>query len=538
MNRPGVRGGTRVMTVLAGLALMVTSCSSIDDGGGQDAGRDVDNQSVRSGGTVRIGLDGEPDMLDPSLARTLVGRNVFNAICEKLYDVNEQLEVVPQLAEDLPEVSEDGLTATMTLRTGLTFADGTTLDAQAVKMSLDRHRTIEGSARASELSSVSSVEVVDPRTVQVTLDEPFSPLAAVLADRAGMIMSPTALKSGTEFAAAPVCVGPFKFASRVAQDRIEVVKDPKYYAADQVKLDKIVYLTIADDNTRFNNLRSGDIEVGYDIDPINVDESRTLDSLRLIMNESLGYQGITINVGNVDGVGQAPRRRPGPLASDGRVREALSMSIDREALNRTVFRGHYTPACGPISPASPLSSDAAQECPEHDPQGARRLLAEAGAPVPLPLSLIVDNTPRGRRIGEAIKSMTAEGGFDVQIEPTEFASSLDVTDAGRFEAFQLGWSGRVDPDGNIASFLRTRGSLNISGYSDPEVDKLISDARTNPDVAERKRLYGELVGKLHEDWPLIYLWRQKNILGVSNKLGKVEMFGDGIVRFGAAGFVE
>lgn len=538
MNRPGVRGGTRVMTVLAGLALMITSCSSIDDDSGQEVGRDVDSRSVRSGGTVRIGLDGEPDMLDPSLARTLVGRNVFNAICEKLYDVNEQLEVVPQLAEDLPEVSDDGLTATLTLRTGLTFADGTTLDAQAVKMSLDRHRTIEGSARASELSSVSSVEVVDPRTVRVTLDEPFSPLAAVLADRAGMIMSPTALRSGTEFAAAPVCVGPFKFASRVAQDRIEVVKDPKYYAADQVKLDKVVYLTIADDNTRFNNLRSGDIDVGYDIDPINVDESRTLDSLRLIMNESLGYQGITINVGNVEGVGQTPRRRSGPLASDGRVRQALSMSIDREALNRTVFRGHYTPACGPISPASPLSSDAAQECPEHDPQGARRLLAEAGAPVPLPLTLIVDNTPRGRRIGEAIKSMTAEGGFDVQIEPTEFASSLDVTDAGRFEAFQLGWSGRVDPDGNIASFLRTRGSLNISGYSDPEVDKLISDARTNPDVAERKRLYGELVGKLHEDWPLIYLWRQKNILGVSSKLGKVEMFGDGIVRFGSAGFVE
>jgi peptide/nickel transport system substrate-binding protein len=541
MNLSSVRGGTRLVTAFAGLALIITSCASIDDSG-QGSGGDVDDQPVRSGGTVRIALDGEPDMLDPSLARTLVGRNVFNAICEKLYDVDEQLEVVPQLASDLPELSEDGLTATIKLRSGLTFADGTTMDAAAVKTSLDRHRTIDGSARASELSSVTEVTATDPRTVRITLDEPFAPLAAVLADRAGMVMSPKALNSDTDFATAPVCIGPFKFESRVAQDRIEVVKDPNYYAADEVKLDKLVFLTIADDNTRYNNLQSGDIEVGYDISPINVDEIKTLDSMRLIMNESLGYQGITVNLGNANGVGQEPGQLgapyAGPLASDARVREALSLSIDREALNRTVFRGHYTPACGPISPASQLSSDAAQECPDHDPEQAKRLLTEAGAQMPVPISLIVDNTPQGRRTGEAIESMAAEGGFDVQVEPTEFASSLDVTDAGQFQAFQIGWSGRVDPDGNLASFLRTRGSLNIAGYSNPDVDKLISDARATSDVDERRELYGELVGKLHEDWPLIYLWRQKNILGVSNKLGQVTMYGDGIVRFGTAGFVD
>jgi peptide/nickel transport system substrate-binding protein len=264
--------------------------------------------------------------------------------------------------------------------------------------------------------------------------------------------------------------------------------------------------------------------------------------MRLIMNESLGYQGITINVGNVSGVGKDPGTLgapyTGPLATNAKVRRAFSLSMDREALNRTVFRGVYGPACGPVSAAAQLSSDAAQVCPKHDPAEAKKLLAEAGVATPLKLTLIVQNSPDNRRIGEAIKSMAAEGGFDVAIEPTEFASALDLTDAGKFQAFQLGWSGRVDPDGNIAPFVTTRGSQNIAGYSDPEMDSLVKEARAAQDVNKRRELYGKVVGKLQEDLPLIYLWRQKNVLGVSNKVGQVRMYGDGIVRLGTAGFVE
>jgi peptide/nickel transport system substrate-binding protein len=545
MIRSRVRGAGRSLTAtVTGLALLLTACASIDQPPQQQQqpGSDVDSRALKSGGTLRIALDGEPDQLDPTLARTLVGRNVFNAICEKLYDVNEKLEVVPQLAEAMPQMSADGRTATIKLRTGLKFADGTTMDAAAVKTSLDRHRTLDGSQRKSEMANVRDVTVVDPSTVAINLTEPFAPLTAVLADRAGMVMSPAALSSGKDFATAPVCIGPFKFASRVAQDRIEVVKDANYYDAANVKLDKVVYLTIADDNTRFNNLRSGDIEIHYDVSPINVEEAEGIGNLRLITTDSLGYQGITINVGNVAGVGKDPGTLAapfaGPLASDARVRRAFMHSIDREALNRTVFRGVYAPACGPISPASQLSSEAAQACPKFDPAESKRLLGEAGVATPLRISLVVANTPDGRRIGEAVKSMTAAGGFDVQLEPTEFASSLDLTDAGQFQAFQIGWSGRVDPDGNIAQFVTTRGSQNVAGYSNPEVDAWVKEARATQDVGKRRELYGRVIGKLQEDAPLIYLWRQKNILGVNNSVGQVRMYGDGIVRFGTAGFVE
>lgn len=532
----------RITSAAAGLVLVLTGCARVDSPQ-RAGGTGGDDRAVKAGGTLRYALDGEPGNLDPTLFNSLPSRIVFNAICEKLYDVNEKMEVVPQLAAALPEVSADGLTAKVKLRTGLKFADGTMFDAAAVKTSLDRHRTLEGSLRKTELANVAEVAVPDPATVEFRLSKPYSPLSAMLADRPGMIMSPAALAAkGKDFGTAPVCIGPFKFASHVSQDRVEVVKDPNYYDAGKVKLDKVVFKIIPDANVRYNNLRSGDIEVMNNVSPINVDELKGLAGFHVIITDSLGYQGITFNTGNANGVGKDPGALAapydGPLARDPRVRRAFMLSIDREALSRTVFRGQYAPDCGPISAASPLSSTASQACPKHDPAEAKRLLGEAGVATPLKISLIIGNTPDGRRVGEAIKSMTVEGGFEVQLEPTEFASSLDIGAAGKFQAFQIGWSGRVDPDGNIAEFVQTHGPQNRGGYSNPEVDSWIDEARATTDASKRKELYGKIVTKIQQDAPLIYLWRQKNILGLSDKVSQVKMYGDGIVRFGTAGFVE
>ena len=126
--------------------------------------------------------------------------------------------------------------------------------------------------------------------------------------------------------------------------------------------------------------------------------------------------------------------------------------------------------------------------------------------------------------------------FDLQLQPTEFSASLDQTDAGKFQLYRIGWSGRIDPDGNIASFVQTQGSQNISGYSNPAVDDLLSQARAAPDTAKRRDLYGQLITKLHEDVPLMYLYRAKNLTGVSSKVAGVQVYGDGLIRLGAAGF--
>jgi peptide/nickel transport system substrate-binding protein len=532
----------RAVVVLASGALVAAAaCSPIDSGNDDDAG--AGDRPIRPGGELRVALAEEPDLLDPTLARTLVGRVVFNAICEKLYDVDADLNLVPQLAAELPEVSGDGLTMTVPVRQGVMFADGTPLDAEAVKTSLDRHRELEGSARSSELTSVDRVDVVDEFTVQINLGAPFSPLTSVLADRSGMIMSPTALdEKGEDFGTDPVCVGPFRFSDRVAQDRIEVVKDPNYYDADNVYLDQVTYLIIADSTTRFNNLLSGDVEVLDRAAPTDVAALEAEPELSLISSESLGYQGITINVGNADGVTQPPGplsdEYASPLSGDALVRQALELSLDREAINEAVFRGQFAPACGPISPASPLSSDEAQACPDHDPAAAQDLLAQGGVETPLQVEMMIGTDAQARRLGEAIQAQAAEGGFDIQLNPTEFSAALDQADQGRFQAFQIGWSGRVDPDGNIASFLTTQAPLNTAGYSNPDADRLIEAARASTDLEERRRLYGELHAVVRQDLPIIYLYRQKNLTGVSDAVTGVEVYGDGLLRFAHAGFVD
>jgi peptide/nickel transport system substrate-binding protein len=166
--------------------------------------------------TLVVALNQDPDILDPTLARTYVGRIVFAAICEKLYEIDDKLAIHPQLAAALPQESDGGKTVTIKLRPGVKFNDGTPMDAEAVKFSLDRHREMKGSTRKSELEPVNAVEVVDPLTVRFRLKAPFAPLTATLSDRAGMPISPTAArKLGEKFGTAPVCVGPWQFVERV-----------------------------------------------------------------------------------------------------------------------------------------------------------------------------------------------------------------------------------------------------------------------------------------------------------------------------------
>ena len=150
--------------------------------------------------------------------------------------------------------------------------------------------------------------------------------------------------------------------------------------------------------------------------------------------------------------------------------------------------------------------------------------------------MITSNNPDSLRLAQALQAMVKEGGFDLVIKPVEYASLLDQQDRGDFELLQLGWSGRVDPDANIFNFVGSEGSQNVAGYNSPEVDKLLTDARQAKDQAQRIKLYGDVVAKLQQDDPLIYLYRQRNLTGVSNTVKGVQVFPDGVIRVGFAGF--
>ena len=210
---------------------------------------------------LRVGLAEDPDVMDPSLARTYVGRIVFSSICDKLFDIDENLKIVPQLALS-HETSADGKTVTIKLRPGVKFHDGEPLDATAAKYSFDRHLNMKGSFRKPEISAVESVDVVDPLTIKLNLKAPFSPLLAQLTDRAGMMVSPKAAEAaGDKFGLHPVCAGPYKFVERIQQDRIVVEKFADYWNKDQVSIDKITYLPIVDATVRLANLKSGGLDL-------------------------------------------------------------------------------------------------------------------------------------------------------------------------------------------------------------------------------------------------------------------------------------
>ena len=531
--------------VLAALAaLLLAGCVPVQPIGppaqhADDLGVPIGDRPVRQGGTLVMGLSSEPDRLDPTTSSSLYTRYVMTSICEKLYDLDATGKIVPQLATALPVVSPDGLTVSFGVRSGVRFADGTAFDAAAVVTSLQRHLTLKGSQRKSEMGPITGIDVPDPQHVVIHYKTPFAPITAALADRAGMIMSPAALQAeGADFGDKPVCVGPFKFASRVPQTSIEVVRDPLYYDAAQVRLDAISYRIMPDGNTRAANLRSGDVQVADTISPQDVDALSRDDSLQVLQSSSLGYQGVTINTGNVDGAGTPPKPIDTPLAKDPRVREAFAASIDRQTLVSTVFNGWFEPACSPIAPQSPYASPASNACPSFDPARSRQLLAAAGQPLPLKVAMQVSNTQDQLRYAQALQASVAEGGFDLQVVPVEYSTLLDVQKRGDFELLMLGWSGRIDPDGNMSRFLATGASSNYGGYSNPDFDALMTAASRSTDTAERARLYGQAVQLVQRDNPIVYTFRLRNLTVHSARLAGVEVYSDGVVRLGRAAFLD
>lgn len=531
-----------LLPVALATVTLVSACGGGGSGGDATGGAGgggaaaQDDREAQQGGKLVLALAEDPDALDPTLARTLVGREVFVNMCEKLYDVDENLELIPQLAAELPTASEDGMTVTIPLREDVKFNDGTPLDAEAVKTSLDRHMTLEGSARTGDLAAIESVEVVDPATVQLNLTEPYAPLAAQLADRAGMIMSPAQLeKLGDKFGTEPVCVGPFEFVSRTAGSEIVLEKSPDYYDADQVNLDGVTYRVITDANVRQANVKSGDVQVAERIAATDVGKLENDASVELIGQNSIGYQGVTINIGNTNGVGQPVGEVDTPLGSNPELREAFELSLDREVINQVVFAGKYQPGCTPLPPASPFH-DESVECTERDVERAKELIAEAGVPTPVPVTLTLGTSPENLRLGQVIQSQAKEAGFDVTVAPSEFASALDASDAGDFDTFQVGWSGRIDPDGNIYNFLHTGAPLNIAGYSNPEVDELLDQARLIDDQAERKEMYSQAIEIAAQDRPILYLYHPVNYLATAPDVVGVEYYADGLPRLKTAGF--
>jgi len=479
----------------------------------------------REGGVAVVALADDPDSLDPTTANTFVSRAVFTSFCEKLYDTNENLEVVPQLAASLPQLSSDGLTVDIKLRTGVLFNDGTPLDAAAVKTTLDRNLMLPTSARKQDLSAVESVNVVDPSTVELKLKRPSSPLTAQLADRAGAIMSPKALQElGDDFGTHPVCVGPFSFTKRVAGSEIDFAKSDYYYDKVKVRLDGVTYKIVSDPTVRTANLRAGGVNVAERINASDVPNLQTDSNITLQKVSTIAYETLSINVD--------PTTSHSPLATSPQLRSAFEMSIDRNALNKVVFNGEAVPDCNPLPLDQPFRP-AGYTCAPSDPAAARKILQESGQQLPIPVELLIAAKQPDQKLAEVIQQMANSVGFQVTINPVELTSANDLADTGQFEVYMVSWSGRIDPDGYFTDVVTTGGSINNGRIADGLLDSLVTQAASVPGNTDRQALYAKVLARLDELKPNVYLYHETRFLGLNGITG-VGYAGDAIPRFTTA----
>jgi peptide/nickel transport system substrate-binding protein len=470
---------------------------------------------------LRFGLQADPTNLDPAQSTAYIERIVFAAVCDRLIEIDAKLNYVPQLATAW-HWSPDGLALTMTLRAGVVFHDGEPLDAEAVRANIERYKTAPYSKRQTELKPVKSVTVLDPLTVRLDLSEPYAPLLAQLSDRAGMMVSPKAARElGERLSGRPVCAGPYRLVEWVRQDRIVLEKFERYWNAAAVQIDRVTYLPLVDDAVRLINLRAGSLQLTERVAPSDLATVRGDSRLRLHDSPSLGYRLLAINTNNGTG-GKLP------LGSNAKLREAFELSIDRAIINQVAFDGAFIPSNQPEAPGTTFYATAFP-LPARDLARAKALVAASGLQR-VPVTIIIGTDPLDARVAEIIQAMAGEAGFDVKIEVLEASTLLSRYSSGAFEVAFVIWSGRVDPDANIALWVACDGFVNYGKYCDSKLDDVLRRARSSTDQAERARLYAEAAAIYLPARPYLFLYHLRWFWGASAKLSGLVPHPDGIIR--------
>ena len=470
---------------------------------------------------LRVALEFDPAPLDPATDGSYTNRIVTTLMCDSLIDVAPDLSFVPELATSW-EWAPDRLSLTVHLRPGVLFHDGAKFDAEAMAANFKRYQTADYSIRKTEMAAITGTEVVDPLTLKIKLARPFAPLIALLANRPGTPYSPKILNlPKEEIANHPVCTGPFAFKERVAQDHISLERFPGYWNAAAIKLPGVMFQNMPDSNIRKVNLAAGALDIANKIAPTDVGELSKNAKLKIARSPALGFVLIEFNVAH----GPAADT---PLGRDARVRRAFSMAIDRQALNQVAFDGQYTPSAQMEAPGNPYF-DTDYPVPTRDVEGAKKLMAQAGVSQ-VSFTLKIGTDPLDAQVAEIIQSMVKEVGIDMKVEPQDNTAVMSATQSGGFQASQLIWSGRVDPDGNAPIWLRCKGFTNWGSYCNPKIDELYDLGSAAQTLAERLPFYQRATDIFLADQPDVVLYHNALLWGVTAKLQGFRGRPDGLWR--------
>lgn len=498
------------------LALVLAAC-----GGGSS------NTTTNSkyNGNISVGVDSDIVTLDPLKSSALVDRQVMLNIYDTLVRVDEHNAIVPDLATSWT-YGTNNIKLVFTLRTDVTFQDGTPFNADAVVFNINRILSAPTSPRYSEISTVQSVQAVDSSHVQFNLKKPFAPLLANLTDRAGMILSPAAVQKigATNLGNGPVNAGsgPFMFSEWVKGDHLTIKRNPHYWMKDSSGgalpyLQSIRYRPITNESVMFSNLETSTINAAEVLSPNDIASAKSNSSLTYKQISGLSFFGVMLNT------------KATPFTNV-HVRRAIEWGVNRNEIVNSVLKGVGVVAQGPLSPTSWAYSSSIAPY-SYNVSTAKSELSQAGVSSVSFTLLIPSGSPLNAQLAQFIQSELQPAGITVNIKQETFATLLSDTAAFNFQAALLGWSGRPDPDGNMYSWFHTGGGFNNMQYSNPQVDSLLEAARASSDQTQRATDYQQAETLILQDASYVFLYHGVSIQATTNNIKNFPLLPTGILEF-------
>ncbi len=394
-------------------------------------------------------------------------------------------KLVPNLAESWKAVDER--TWEFKLRTGIKFHNGEELNAESVKATFERAMKPDSKLiKAYLFKDLEAIEVKDPTTVQFRSKTPYGSLPNILTLIG--ILPAKASQNLEEFLKKPAGTGPFKFVSWTRGDMVELEANKDYWKKDVVKLDRVTFRFIPEVTTRMSGLRAGESDVVDRVPPDQIEVLQKTPGAKVMSAPAVETQQWIFNMS----------RKP---FDNPKVRQAISLGIDREGLIKELMLGHAKPATGFIPPGVVGHTDNLP-LKKYDPEKAKALLKEAGFASGLPADVKSDFVlmkgvyTKQTELAQAVAAQLAQIGVKLQVRELEVGAAREARTAGDYAIFYSGWAFMEhDPDQYIQQWFTTTGSAKLNRFSDKEIDDLAAKSRTN-DPAQRQKILEEIQQKL------------------------------------------
>ena len=400
--------------------------------------------------------------------------NAYAPVYDKLLEEEEDGSITPMLATEY-KAADDGTSLTLKLREGLTFSDGTPFDADAVKFNLDRYRA-QGSRIAGEVPMISSVDVVDGMTVRINVDGGLGALAVSLANRAGVMVSPTAVQSGV-IKNQPVGVGPYVMTAMSPGDSITFERQDGYWDPDAQRVKTLKMVLIAEDQARYNALTNGEVD-GAVINPDQLDDVEKA-GLQVTAKPSSSFLYFILNTAK------------GPF-SDPEVRKALNMAIDREGISQGLYEGHCTPQIQPFLEGTPGYSEKIGDGLDvfpYDPEAAKKIIDEKGA-AGAQATMVLPAVTIYSKFAEVIQEQLADVGITVTVQPGPPGQDVEAFGLQKSaEMLSSVYTGMNDPQALQGRYLAPKALFNPGGASYSEMEAAAAEGADPVDPAERTPHY-------------------------------------------------